>query len=243
MMIKKICGYAPLGMCLLMGLVPWVALTAFIGGYTFTLYKPVPSFLILAACTLILTLLFRFSGAITDRLNDILGILCPALSLICGIYFICHAQSLSEFLTFLSCTILCCACGIYLFHEAAPASPIPKVVFGILATLLGLVFAAAAFFSILAGSLSHTELKSSAYSPGGTYVAKVICEDYGATGGATVVQVENNHKKHNIFIGRVIQRPQEIYTGKYGEFKTLKLAWHGEDTLLINGLDFPMESH
>lgn len=105
------------------GLVPWVALTAFIGGYTFTLYKPVPNFLILAACTLILTLLFRFSGTITDRLNDILGILCPARSLICGIYFICHAKSLPEFLTFLSCTILCCACGIYLFHEAAPASP------------------------------------------------------------------------------------------------------------------------
>ncbi|MFR8012386.1 MAG: hypothetical protein ACLU8W_11665 [Clostridia bacterium] len=82
--------------------------------------------------------------------------------------------------------------------------PIPKAVFGTLTTLLSLVFAAAAFFSILAGGLSHTELKSSAYSPGGTYVAKVICEDYGATGGATVVQVENNHKKYNICIGRVM---------------------------------------
>ena len=78
-------------------------------------------------------------------------------------------------------------------------------------------------------------------SPGGTYYAEVIDSDQGALGGDTLVEVYDNQKRINLFVLSVQKKPQRVYWGDWGEFKTMKLEWQSEQVLLINGKPYGIQ--
>ena len=76
-------------------------------------------------------------------------------------------------------------------------------------------------------------------SPEGTSVAEVVDIDSGALGGETDVLVRKDFTI-DLLVGTVIDRLDRIYTGEWREWETMELEWAGENTLRINGTDYPV---
>ena len=78
-------------------------------------------------------------------------------------------------------------------------------------------------------------------SPEGNYCAQLINDDQGALGGNTLVEVHDTRKNLDLFLLSVQKNPRRVYTGRWGEFETMKLEWESEEILLIN--DRPYKIH
>ena len=84
--------------------------------------------------------------------------------------------------------------------------------------------------------LSQNTVVQTLDSPNGTYFAQVIDSDQGAMGGATIVEVYQS----NSFLGRH-KKVDRVYTGRYGEYKTMEIYWKDDTCLVINGTEYPIK--
>ncbi|MBE7043308.1 MAG: hypothetical protein E7399_07440 [Ruminococcaceae bacterium] len=115
-------------------------------------------------------------------------------------------------------------------------------ILGIVATIIlivifGFMFFISLFFSDF-GSNSVIDIID---SPGHTYQAWVISSDQGAFGGDTMVNVQNTKNKINFVTGTIIGQRKRIWTGDWGNKP--KLKWKDENTLLINGVAYNVETN
>lgn len=78
-------------------------------------------------------------------------------------------------------------------------------------------------------SLSENTVLQTLPSPSGTCEARVIENDQGAMGGATIVEVERD--------GAVWR----IYTGPWSEAETIEVYWKDDTCLVINGKEYAVE--
>lgn len=100
--------------------------------------------------------------------------------------------------------------------------------------LFALIFSFATFLSSLFGVKT---VKSVICSPERTYYAEVVEIDQGALGGETVVNVYRSKNIRAGLIG-ISKKPQEIYTGDWGEYKTMQIEWKNEKTLTVDGKEY-----
>ncbi len=71
-------------------------------------------------------------------------------------------------------------------------------------------------------------------SPDGTHCAVIVDADYGATGGNTLVEVRDAHPVNLVFFG--LRRPTiKVYSGPWGEWDSLAVAWESDTVLQIKG--------
>lgn len=84
---------------------------------------------------------------------------------------------------------------------------------------------------LLGAGFGHVTVVQSIPSPDGRLTAQVIDDDQGSLGGNTIVEV---NRGEDLFFLR-IEDTQRVYTGRWGEFYDMRLAWQDDDTLLING--------
>ncbi len=98
-----------------------------------------------------------------------------------------------------------------------------------LGALLVLFLGVALCLGLLFGSMGRTTELERVPSPDGSRTAILIREDHGATGGATVVVVEQAGWR------------TEIYRGPWAESFDMELAWDGSDRLLLNGQLYPLQ--
>ncbi len=132
--------------------------------------------------------------------------------------------------------------GICLIFAAVIAEKILKgtktkvlsVISSALICLFVLIYSFVTIFSSLFGVRT---VKSVINSPQRTYCAEVVDIDQGALGGDTVVYV---YRSRNIRMGLIgiSKKPQKIYTGDWGEYKTMQLEWKDEKTLVIDGKEY-----
>lgn len=84
--------------------------------------------------------------------------------------------------------------------------------------------------------LSQNTVVQTLQSPEGTYFAQVIDSDQGAMGGATIVEVYQSQS----FLGRH-KKVGRVYTGSYGEHKTMQICWKDDHCLIIDGIEYPIK--
>ena len=103
-----------------------------------------------------------------------------------------------------------------------------------LAILPLLLFSFIAVFFGTMGALTTVERE---YSPDMTKYAEIIDSDQGATGGSTLVYAYRN-VEGSFLVFRWEDIPQEVYSGRWGEFNDMKMEWKDNTTLVINGREY-----
>ena len=72
----------------------------------------------------------------------------------------------------------------------------------------------------------------------GRHYAELIDDDQGALGGNTIVNVYPRGKL-DLGLIRFCRRARNVYWGDWGEFNDMTIEWKDNDTLLINGKEYP----
>jgi len=75
-------------------------------------------------------------------------------------------------------------------------------------------------------------------SPEGGRVAEIIDSNQGALGGDTLVTVQFPGKTVDIGVGRFLKKPVNVYMGEWGEFRSIRVHWQDEETLVIDGTEY-----
>lgn len=103
---------------------------------------------------------------------------------------------------------------------------------GILTAVLVAVVGFAVMIALLFSNFGQKTVVQTLPSPEGGYEVRVIDDDQGALGGTTIVEVEKNGW---------FTRPERIYTGRWGEWKSMEIYWKSEHCLVINGKEYRVD--
>lgn len=104
-------------------------------------------------------------------------------------------------------------------------------------TLTGFLLALLLIFS---SKFSAKTVVNFIVSPERTYYAEVVDVDQGALGGETVVYVHRS-RSTNLFLFNLTKRPQRIYVGDWGEYKTMQTEWKNDNCLLIDSNEYTVD--
>ena len=211
-----------------------VVLTALFG-YQFTLIS-IPGFsaaiAFLAVAIILLEILYK--SAFSCRGVRVLLILLLPLSLVNGVFYIFKCPQIWVIV----CTIVSFGCCGYLAAMRLRSLP-AKIVLGGIATLMTFQLCIFGFFLFLFGNIGQNTVVQTVESPEGKYYAQVIDSDQGALGGDTIVYVYRNSKADTILF-QIQKKPQKVYTGDWGEFKTMHIQWKNDRCLTINSVEYPI---
>ena len=133
--------------------------------------------------------------------------------------------------------LVCIAAAVVLLIRAKPHKGW-KIVSSIAALLLSSFFLPVMSFAVLIG---YTEVVDTVYSPDGHYRAELLDINDGALGGDTVVKIYDERGALNFGFCRLQRDTITAYTGPWGEFKDMDLAWESDTVLLIDGQAYDIE--
>lgn len=200
---------------------------ALVSGWEFALFSEPIFLLLLAALTIGLTVaLYRIEQPVPSAL--VLKLF--PTSAVCGICTLLGTQSLLA----LPCVLCCCVCTGILFGFYTRKGIGRTLALGVSGLLI--------FFLVLSTPLDlfgdamrKVTVMREVPSPDGTYTAKVIDADYGATGGDTLVRVYDNTRTINIGLGSFTPDNELGYRGEWGRWDELDIRWLDDHTLSLDG--------
>lgn len=137
------------------------------------------------------------------------------------------------------CILISICCCFYLTVKHGRPTAL-KVIGLVIFLILILPVCFLTLAELLFGSFGQNTVVETLPSPGGTYYAEVIDSDQGALGGDTIVNVYENFE-FNAVIFKITKTPKGIYSGEWGEYKSMKIHWKDEKTLVINSVEYAIE--
>lgn len=159
----------------------------------------------------------------------------PLVSLINGLSLLLFPGGWSGILAAMAAII----CGWVLFFRSS--GRIAKTICQVLYVLLTICFALLLPLFLFAAVMGHTTVHQKIHSPNGSYTARLIEVDAGATGGDTLVKVRDNDETISLVFGS-FAREFTLYSGDWGEHQDMELSWRDENTLLINGVPYQADA-
>lgn len=87
--------------------------------------------------------------------------------------------------------------------------------------------------SLIMGDFGEVTITQTVYSPNKEYYAQVICDDQGALGGNTIVNLCKD-KEFDAFIFKIYPTPHEVYYGEWYEYQNMKVHFKDDHTLVVN---------
>ena len=201
-------------------------------GYRFELAN-VPAFSIAVAaisvCAIVLDFLSKNNTE--NKLLSLLLVLAAPLSLIHSFFCILKCTTLWVILTGLISAVCCCYLSI---KYGKPL--ILKLLSLVSCLAMVLPMACICLFASILGNSSYYTVVQTVESPNGKYCAQVISSDQGALGGNTFVDVCENELDFILFT--VQKMPKRVYTGKWGEFDTIRVKWKDDRILVIDDNEY-----
>ncbi len=110
----------------------------------------------------------------------------------------------------------------------------------VLSALMVLPIGFIGFIALIFGNIGQNTVVQTVESPSGEYYAQVIDSDQGALGGNTLVDVYQK-SGINAVLFKIEKKPQNVYIGDWGEYKTMKIYWKGDGCLVINASEYEIE--
>lgn len=211
-----------------------VILTALFG-YRFTLIS-IPGFsavIAFLAVAIIILEIINKKPFKRSRVQKLLIFLLP-LSFVNGVFYMFKCPQIWV----IACTVVSFVCCGYLAAMCLWSLP-AKIVVGSIATLMTFLLCIFSFFIFLFGNIGQNTVVQTVESPGGKYYAQVIDSDQGALGGDTIVYVYKSSKL-NAILFQIQKKPQRVYTGDWGEFRTMRIQWKNDRYLIINSVEYPI---
>lgn len=212
---------------LLQLVLPVCKIIAFFRAGEFMLFSEPIYLLILAALTTGLTvILCRLDEPVPSRLAHWLF----PVTVIGGLFCLWGTRTLMA----APCSLCCCICTGILFHKFSKKGA-GRVFMLMLAVVLSFALVLSGAADLFGEVMSKVTVMREVTSPDGTYTAKVIDADYGATGGDTLVRVYDNSRTVNIGLGSFTPRNELGYRGEWGRWDELEVSWLDDHTLMLNG--------
>lgn len=107
----------------------------------------------------------------------------------------------------------------------------------VLSSLMILPIGFFSFIIFIFGNIGQNTVVQSVESPNGAYRAELVDSDQGALGGDTLVDVYEN-KGINTLVFKISKKPQRVYQGEWGEFKSMKIYWKNDSCLVMNSVEY-----
>jgi len=164
----------------------------------------------------------------------VLSILLAPLSLLHAVCYVLAFRQL-YIVIHVCLTIAACVCLVVRHVRLTVPKTIVLSVSGTLLIPIELICLVALTF----GNFGHNTVIQTLDSPNGTYRAQVIDNDQGALGGATLVEVQDT-RKFDALLFTVEKESVRVYTDSWRAYETMQIQWQDDDTLLINGMDYPI---
>ena len=223
-------------MCLLLVLTLFYPVGIFVSahfGYTLRLLSVSAFSIAIAVLSIgIVVLDAVFRNKVKNIVLCVLLSLAAPLSLISGaIYFItCHKAVV------IASVIVSIGCSCYL--TAKHARPLAlKIVALVLSGFMILPLGFISLLVLLFGNFGENTVVQTINSPCGDYYAQVIDSDQGALGGNTFVEVYTKNSI-DMFFFQIEKNPQRVYSGDYGEYKSMQIYWKDDGCLVINDVSY-----
>ncbi|MBQ8359008.1 MAG: hypothetical protein IJX37_03700 [Oscillospiraceae bacterium] len=221
--------------CLLLSMIVFlplgVALSA-IFGYQFTLGNAFVFLIITVVLAAVLVALSLINKEVVEnKIVQIIFAVTTPCALISTVFYMtaCGGKCL------LPCLLLCAGCCYLTIRQGQPQ----VIRVGALVLTASLLLPVGLFCAMMlaVNAAKVDTVVQTVASPNGTYYANVINSDQGEMGGNTFVKVYESRELDAV-VFKISKKPQLVYTGEKGEFENMELAWNGEDSLLINSVEY-----
>ena len=227
--------------CTLFALVafpPFGAFLAFCFGYQMELVS-VSAFVIVTAflsvCLSVWSM--KAGGAAAEGVMNVLFALLSPVSLVNAVFCMIECSEIWVTVGVIIC-IVCCLVLTVKHGKPLALKMIALVLSGLMILPVGFF----GFMLLTFGNIGHNTVVKSVESPNGVYYAKVIDSDQGALGGDTLVDVYEN-KEINVLVFKLYKMPQRVYYGDWGEFENMEIHWKDDHCLVINSVEYDIESN
>ena len=226
-------------LCLLFALTiffPVGALVSACFGYTFQLTNVLAASVIIAVISVFTAILSIISkDKICNKSIIILSYILFPLSFINAVIYIFESIQLSVAICMLV-SFICC----FFISIINIKSKVRKILVSVLSAPMTAFIIFFAFMILTFGNLGQNTVVKSIDSPSGNFYAQVIDSDQGALGGDTVVNV---YEKRGIdaFIFKLEDKPQRVYLGEWGEYKSMRISWKNDKCLIINSVEYAIK--
>ena len=202
-------------------------------GYTFSLANDTvfATITALLAGTVVVMLAKGNKDTENKRVQVLLALMAP-LSLINAVFYLFEVRTMYVAICmFLS--ICCCICLAIRYGKPK----VLKIVALCISAVMILPVVLLGFFTLTFGNIGQNTVVQTVSSPNGTYYAEVIDSDQGALGGDTFVDIYES-ANINLVLFNITKKPQRIYHGNWGAYKTMQIYWKENDCLVINGTEY-----
>lgn len=235
--MKRVLSVSPMLLCILYVLFPLCKIAGAVSGYKFALRSDSIGIAVLAAVSGIAAGFLIFREPPLSKAQRVFSALLPSLSAVSGLFFILDGKWKVSVVFALICYI----CSVVILWKSTCRFAL-KLISTAFSAFFAVAFLFSAWISLVFGDLGVKTVVKSVASPQGVYTAEVIDSDQGALGGDTHVDVWKNGKEINLFFCEIKKSPLRVYTGDWGEFKTMRILWKDECTLVINGREYPVST-
>ena len=137
------------------------------------------------------------------------------------------------------CGLICSVCCLILTLKYGKPLAL-KIIALILSALLAAPVGFFSLFALTIGKFGQETVVKTLPSPNGNYYAEVIDSDQGALGGDTLVEVYSN-QKIDLLVIKFSPKPQRVYLGEWGAYKTMDIYWKGDSCLVINSVEYAVK--
>lgn len=231
--MRRILSVAPMILCISYTLFPLCRICGAVCGYNFILCNyplSIVALTVISATALVLLLTLKIP---LNKAQAVFSVLLPPLSALNGLFFVLDSRwELTIFFI-----LICYGCSIVILIKFSHHIVL-KVISTVFSVLLVFFLLFSSFIQLIFGDLGLKTIVKSVVSPEKTYVAEVIDSDQGALGGNTHVDVWNKGKVIELYICKFSKSPVCVYTGDWGEFNDMQIAWKDEHTLVINSKEY-----
>ena len=233
--MKRLLAVSPAILCGFSVFFPLGRTIGILFGYDFILRNDSVFLAVLAVLSGTAAMLLFWNRSPVSRTQAVFSALLPLCSAVNGLFFLLDSSSRR---TTVLGVLVCYACSVAILAKAV-LRPAWKIASTLLSAVLTGILLFSSFLSLVFGDLGVKTVVSSAPSPQKTFTAEVIDSNQGALGGSTLVLIRsNNAAGADLLLCKFSKAPVCVYTGHWGEFQTMKLAWKDERTLIINGMEY-----
>ena len=157
---------------------------------------------------------------------------CP-LSFINSIFIFAYGPETRWQILFLLIYSSCCLATTLFFSRPIALKIISLVISFLPAGITWLIF----FISLIFIGFTSRTVMNTIDSPSGKYYIEVIYADAGATGGSTLVEV-NEKFEINLVILIITKKSKIIYRGRLEEYENMEIYWKDDNCIVINSKEY-----
>lgn len=207
-------------------------------------YAPIYGIILDVISIIVLVIFFKNELMLKDNVSfkdnvsnnkvvlTILFFICP-LSFINSLFLFAYGPETRWQILFLLIYSSCCLVLTLFF-----AKPIALKIISLLISFLpaGITWLYSFIAFIFIGFTARTVVNT-IDSPSGKYYLEVIDADAGATGGSTLVEV-NEKFENNLIIFKITKKAKIIYRGRWREYENMEIYWKNDNSIIINEKEY-----